>query len=1412
MARYENDPTGVVWNNDPYQRTHPYNQQAGRLFAYTLGAGAASAAMFARVRIHGVEDRLWGHASRLAQVAERAIPPFQWTRTFRWASRMAPMAGPNEFTLGAEHFARFEHSQISGKRVSKAIAGTEKNYMMRYFEGITGMKGSQLVDAGLLEKGITFKREGLVSGNLFIGEKKVASNIVLGRFAEGTVDPVLLAHISTYDPKLANDLDKVVRKQVQEEIGLNTVRSSKVIDTSQPFTEQGMRKSMRGKPAETILHYRNKAPEWIPMTIGPAGEAHWLKNVPEKLLPGLAGVRTNTAWAAQRLDMTVRATLERMPFIGKKAAEFLPKKASFFKMQWKYAGMAAVVGAAALAIDELDWFKRNRPTAGSAAYGGVAGAATLAMGAHPYTAMMAAAGTAVATSAPGMEKGIKQGIANYYMKAELARSRITNALPIRYAPVVGHKYREFIGETFSGADTPEMAFGAGLMTWGAAAAYWKYNQNIRLGKGGLDEFFKSSYRSQWEKVMASYGFDTTGAKAWGRVFRGEYKPLSLKEMKAKGISPGLSWFHERPKTYFEASMKAHQAVSNMIKRGIAPVEWTKQGAHRVPSVLDRIRLDTHWAEKVRDTEGTGARLWAQLRATAEGANIHRAFSQRWGEKAWMKTKTIPLGRAGLAVTAGALLWAAATGQFASKDTPEELRAKMSGEKPVEIRRGRYWESGGTPFKGQHIMYHRPHWYAMMSSRAKQKAIWGPDEDKLSPVRKWFTKNFTYELAKQHYQDRPYPITGSAFQEMPFAAALMRPIGNLIKPPRLMHVEDWAMYGGSAGGTELMHHLNELESQPAEGLGGFGPGAPISPFSGRAVVGQQHYQWAEQAGLVGYMHMQGFGLNPFALKSMIGTDTLYSQDNWLESANKMHSVTRSYWDAELGGMLFLSEAFRRFYPRPRSELGSYNPIANTMPFWVPEQLRYGDPYSIPSGEVRMPGPGYAAIHPDLEGIAPENYPLWHQYAILSDVAWWSREFRHTQAKVRQLEEAGALSPAAQEIISGARQRLEDRQQRLQFDNYVNKYNQETANWSGIRRGAARTWQAITHGMQRAAEPVEYISPFGVRPFSKLGPGVSPVEEYERSQVYGTRFSFWDKLGRDWVRPAVWSAARNMGYEGIPPHLQEVREDEEYFDKLEYYKWQTLAHTTDDPYLRQQYEGLARKTVYGRNPYENSMYVKSSLPRREKDYYEAFVNTTNPAERERILQLVPEHMRSVYVAQWAKTDYERTGDPKLLEAIKEGHSSGGYPMSEELWRRYKAEAEPGQSYADWYRMREVGEYFDTHPLPRANWVGFSPEVDLQDVKLKMVLSEGKEPHDYGLWDSQVRALARKPYINDGTIEPVQHNAMTNRRILRGLAAEHGMPSPQIQQYEYYSPFPRNDISFDLYDNRQSEITDTRKLLGL
>jgi len=128
---------------------------------------------------------------------------------------------------------------------------------------------------------------------------------------------------------------------------------------------------------------------------------------------------------------------------------------------------------------------------------------------------------------------------------------------------------------------------------------------------------------------------------------------------------------------------------------------------------------------------------------------------------------------------------------------------------------------------------------------------------------------------------------------------------------------------------------------------------------------------------------------------------------------MSNISRLYYERELGAgygphptlkeAFGYSEPLRRFIQRESFEPQA-NEIRNTMPSWLPgddymTNFRVGDPYvRVDDGYARLPGAGYEALHPELKGIDPEEYPDIHKLRILADVAPYSREYNTFRQKV------------------------------------------------------------------------------------------------------------------------------------------------------------------------------------------------------------------------------------------------------------------------------------------------------------------------------------------------------------------------------------------------------------------------------
>ena len=89
---------------------------------------------------------------------------------------------------------------------------------------------------------------------------------------------------------------------------------------------------------------------------------------------------------------------------------------------------------------------------------------------------------------------------------------------------------------------------------------------------------------------------------------------------------------------------------------------------------------------------------------------------------------------------------------------------------------------------------------------------------------------------------------------------------------------------------------------------------------------------------------------------------------IETSGYHRSFNKAFWDQDFGGLSGdLSEIFRRYTQRRRTDQHYYNPIRNRMPDWLPGQgafidFQHGDPYSkISHGEERLPGEGYERLN-------------------------------------------------------------------------------------------------------------------------------------------------------------------------------------------------------------------------------------------------------------------------------------------------------------------------------------------------------------------------------------------------------------------------------------------------------------------
>lgn len=134
-----------------------------------------------------------------------------------------------------------------------------------------------------------------------------------------------------------------------------------------------------------------------------------------------------------------------------------------------------------------------------------------------------------------------------------------------------------------------------------------------------------------------------------------------------------------------------------------------------------------------------------------------------------------------------------------------------------------------------------------------------------------------------------------------------------------------------------------------------------------------------AGIYGYMGNRSLGFGD-------------SNGKRMATASDIDSSARGFWDSSIGGIGGeTNEIARRFIPEFKRN-SRMNPLMNTMPDWLPERFRMGDPFTkVPKGEMRLPGKGYESLnklHLDMFG----EYGALDRYKILADIAPYSPEYK------------------------------------------------------------------------------------------------------------------------------------------------------------------------------------------------------------------------------------------------------------------------------------------------------------------------------------------------------------------------------------------------------------------------------------
>ena len=86
------------------------------------------------------------------------------------------------------------------------------------------------------------------------------------------------------------------------------------------------------------------------------------------------------------------------------------------------------------------------------------------------------------------------------------------------------------------------------------------------------------------------------------------------------------------------------------------------------------------------------------------------------------------------------------------------------------------------------------------------------------------------------------------------------------------------------------------------------------------------------------------------------------------------------------------------PRPTRSPTTQPPGSPAMTT-TPTSMKAIPSSRFPKAMPGLPGAGYEALHPELKGLDPEDYPDIHKMAILADVAPYSREYNQVSPSCR-----------------------------------------------------------------------------------------------------------------------------------------------------------------------------------------------------------------------------------------------------------------------------------------------------------------------------------------------------------------------------------------------------------------------------
>jgi hypothetical protein len=740
------------------------------------------------------------------------------------------------------------------------------------------------------------------------------------------------------------------------------------------------------------------------------------------------------------------------------------------------------------------------------------------------------------------------------------------------------------------------------------------------------------------------------------------------------------------------------------------------------------------------------------------------------------TNLLKSGRLGRYAKIGALVGLALEAPFIpgalfTGESSEELRREYTGEKDVAVRSNRFWETGGSTWEGGKIKYFRPSLVYQAMNDTHTVSLYGDQatKAKLNPFLHPFDYlRDPYRLEKLTDEERPYPVWGMDISSGSFLAkGYEKTIGAIIKPdklnPRALETLKPEENGSYAYDANITPGEKSLIDE----------GKMLAPQNARTDYNAEALRWSYKA-FKEFIGIKGFALDQ--LQTGAGFDIDSINNLQLARSGEMTDLARELSELDLGDIGGFGEIQRRATLTNSGALQQrFNNIKNKMPDWLPHDdtnyfinFQTGDPYrKIEEGDVRLPGKGYEYTHPELKGLDANDYPDIYKYRILSDVALGSKEYYHYKKETDKRFSRGDLSEAEAKIYSTIKNEEAERSNNKKF--FERKSEEDIERLGKLKGGAAKYWEFLTHDVSEA--PYEKLFP--IRPSSKFIHQRSAIEDYEATQLDTGDAAIWEKPYEHFLSPAITQTVRDFGIDYRPKKTEQRYNVEEYFDKLEYFKYRKLYKESiaeGDTRKAYDYKRDYSKTIQGSltsdmKSQRDVLYSFIALPKRERDYFGSFVNTDDETQREKIRSLVPKQVGALYNELWSRKDIlnaaynPETGQIENAKA-QEQIELRAYEESETLAKTYSKEynnynnnieLQKQGSFKEYLADLDAASYIEaTTGTPDKNFIGWDPRIDLKDVKVRTLSIGGDDLYDYGLYKNDVQQVKRMiAVLNDKQI---------------------------------------------------------------